>query len=92
MTVTKKDIVMKIAEDTGIKQIHVKKVVQKTFDRIIDILNQGESIELRNFGVFKVRVRKGRMGRNPRTGDQVPIPDKKVVTFKPGLVMKDRIK
>ena len=92
MTVTKKDIVMKIAEETGIKQIHVKKVIQKTFDNIIDILNQGEAIELRNFGVFKVRVRKGRMGRNPRTGDQVPIPDKKVVTFKPGLVMKERIK
>lgn len=92
MTVTKKDIIMKIAEETGIKQIHVKKVVQKTFDNIIDILTRGESIELRNFGVFKVRVRKGRMGRNPRTGDQVPIPDKKVVTFKPGLVMKERVK
>jgi nucleoid DNA-binding protein len=92
MTVTKKDIVMKISEETGLKQIHVKKVVQKTFDHIIDILNQGQSIELRNFGVFKVRVRKGRMGRNPRTGAQVPIPDKKVVTFKPGLVMKEKMK
>lgn len=92
MTVTKKDIIMKIAEETGIKQIHVKKVVQKTFDNIIDILNRGESIELRNFGVFKVRVRKGRMGRNPRTGEQVPIPDKKVVIFKPGLVMKEQVK
>jgi nucleoid DNA-binding protein len=92
MTVTKKDIVMKIAEETGIKQIHVKKVVQRTFDNIIDILNRGESIELRNFGVFKVKVRKGRMGRNPRTGTQVPIPDKKVVTFKPGMVMKAKVK
>jgi nucleoid DNA-binding protein len=92
MTVTKKDIAMKIAEETGIKQIHVKKVVQKTFDNIIDALNQGQTIELRNFGVFKVRVRKGRMGRNPRTGEAVPIPDKKVVTFKPGLVMKDKVR
>jgi len=92
MTVTKKDIVMKIAEETGLKQIHVKKVVQETFDKIIDALNQGQSIELRNFGIFKVRVRKGRMGRNPRTGAQVPIPDKKVVTFKPGLIMKEKIK
>ena len=92
MTVTKKDIIAKIAEETGIKQIHVKKVVQRTFDNIVDILNQGESIELRNFGVFKVRVRKGRMGRNPRTGEQVSIPDKKVVTFKPGLVMKEKVK
>ena len=92
MTVTKKDIVMKIAEETGIKQIHVKKVVQRTFDNIIDILNRGESIELRNFGVFKVKIRKGRMGRNPRTGTPVPIPDKKVVTFKPGMVMKAKVK
>jgi len=92
MTVTKKEIVMKIAEESGIKQIHVKEVVQKTFDGIIDALNQGETIELRNFGVFKVRTRKGRMGRNPRTGDQVPIPDKKVVTFKPGLIMKEKVK
>ncbi len=92
MTVTKKEIVMKIAEETGMKQIHVKRIVQKTFDKIIDALNEGQTIELRNFGVFKVRTRKGRMGRNPRTGDQVPIPDKKVVSFKAGLVMKDRVK
>ena len=92
MTITKKDIVMKIAQETGIKQMHVKKVVQKTFDEIIEALNQGQTIELRNFGIFKVRVRKGRMGRNPRTGDQVPIPDKKVVSFKPGLIMKERVK
>lgn len=92
MTVTKKDIVMKIAEETGIKQIHVRKIVQKTFDSMVDALNQGQTIELRNFGIFKVRVRKGRMGRNPRTGEQVPIPDKKVVSFKPGLTMKEKVK
>ncbi|NQT07056.1 MAG: integration host factor subunit beta [Candidatus Omnitrophica bacterium] len=92
MTLTKKDIVMKIAEETSLKQIHVKKVVQMTFDKIIAALNDGQNIELRNFGVFKVRTRKGRMGRNPRTGDQVPIPDKKVVTFKPGLIMKEKVK
>lgn len=92
MTITKRDIVMKIAEETGLKQIHVKKVVQETFDKIIDALNQGQTIELRNFGVFKARVRKGRMGRNPRTGTQVPIPDKKVVTFRPGLIMKEKVK
>ncbi len=92
MTVTKKDIVMKIAEETGIKQIHVKRIVQETFDKIIEALNDGKTIELRNFGVFKVRVRKGRMGRNPRTGDQVTIPDKKVVSFKAGLIMKAKVK
>ena len=63
-----------------------------TFDCIIDSLSKGETVELRNFGVFKVRMRKGRMGRNPRTGDAVPIPVKKVVTFKPGLVMMQSVK
>jgi len=89
---TKRDIALKIAEETDIKQIHVKEVMQKTLDHITEGLANGQTIELRNFGIFKVRVRKGRVGRNPRTGDQVQIPDKKVVTFKPGLVMKARVK
>ena len=89
---TKKDIVVKIADETGIKQIDVKKVVQKTFDYIVESLAKGETVELRNFGVFKVKSRKGRMGRNPRTGESVPIPEKKVVTFKTGLEMKKKVK
>lgn len=89
---TKKDIVMKIADESGIKQIYVKKVVQMTFDIIVDSLAKGEKIELRNFGVFKTKSRKGRMGRNPRTGQQVPVSPKKVAIFKPGLVMKAKVK
>ena len=89
---TKKDIVIKIADETGVKQIDVKKVVQKTLDHIVESLARGETVELRNFGIFKTKTRKGRVGRNPRTGESVPIPEKKVVTFKPGLVMKDRVK
>lgn len=89
---TKRDIALKIAEETDIKQIDVKEVIQRTLDHIIESLANGETVELRNFGVFKVRSRKGRMGRNPRTGEKVPIPDKKVVSFKPGLVMKARVK
>jgi len=92
MTLTKKDIVMKIAEETSVKQIDVKKVVQRALDHIIGSLSKGETVELRNFGIFKVKSRKGRMGRNPRTGDAVPIPEKKVVTFKPGLIMKQDVK
>jgi len=91
-SMTKKDIVMKISTDANIKQIDVKKVVQMTFDIIIDALAKGEKIELRNFGVFKTKSRKGRMGRNPRTGDQVPVPPKRVAVFKPGLVMKAKVK
>ncbi|MFH1655483.1 MAG: HU family DNA-binding protein [Candidatus Omnitrophota bacterium] len=89
---TKKDIVLKIADDTGIKQVEVKKVVQKTFDTIVESLVQLNKVELRNFGVFKIKERRARTGRNPRTGEVVPVPPRKVVVFKPGLEMKQRIK
>ena len=89
---TKKDIAIKIADETGIKQIVVKEVIQKTLDKIVDILVTGETIELRNFGIFKVKSRKARTGRNPRTGETVPVPPKKVVVFKPGLIMKQKVK
>ncbi len=85
---TKKDIIMKISEDTGLKQVDVKEVVQRTFDIITESLRQGDKVELRNFGIFKVKTRKGRLGRNPRTGAGVSIPDKKVVSFKAGMKMK----
>ena len=89
---TKKDIVIKITDVTGIKQVDVKKIVQKTFDVIIDSLIRSEKVELRNFGVFKIKERKSRTGRNPRTGEVVPVPPRKVVVFKPGLEMKQKIK
>jgi len=89
---TKKDIVLKITDMTGIKQVDVKTIVQKTFDVIVDSLVREEKVELRNFGVFKIKERKARFGRNPRTGESVPVPPRKVVVFKPGLEMKQRIK
>ena len=89
---TKKDIVLKITDMTGIKQVDVKKIVQKTFDVIVDSLIRNEKVELRNFGVFKVKERKARFGRNPRTGESVPVPARKIVVFKPGLEMKQKIK
>jgi len=89
---TKKDIVLRITDRTGIKQVDVKKIVQKTFDVIIESLVRSEKVELRNFGVFKIKERKARFGRNPRTGESVPVPPRKVVVFKPGLEMKQRIK
>lgn len=89
---TKKEIVLKIADQTSIKQIDVKKAVQMALDIVIDSLSRGETVELRNFGIFKVKSRKGRLGRNPKTGERVEIPSKKVVTFKPGLVMKAKVK
>ncbi|MCK5260295.1 MAG: HU family DNA-binding protein [Candidatus Omnitrophica bacterium] len=89
---TKKDIVLKITDMTGIKQVDVKKIVQNTFDVIIDSLVRSEKVELRNFGVFKIKERRARFGRNPRTGESVPVPPRKVVVFKPGLEMKQKIR
>ena len=89
---TKKDIVLKIATDTKMKQQDIKKVVQKALDSIIESLVNGQTVELRNFGIFKVKSRRGRTGRNPRTGQVVPVPPKRVVVFKPGLEMKKLVK
>ncbi len=89
---TKKDIVLKVAAETGLKQLDVKRVVQKTLDTIVESLSKGSTVELRNFGIFKVKSRKGRTGRNPRTGEKVPVPPKRVVAFKPGLIMKRDIR
>ncbi len=89
---TKKDIVLKVASDTGLKQLDVKRAVQKSLEVIVAALAAGETVELRNFGIFKVKARKGRTGRNPRTGEKVPVPPKRVVVFKPGLLMKRDIR
>ncbi len=89
---TKKDIILKVSDESGLKQIDVKKVVQKTLDCIVEVLARGEKIELRNFGVFKLKQRRSRTGRNPRTGQVVPVPPRKVVVFKEGLEMKQKIK
>jgi len=89
---TKKDIILKVSDETNLKQVDVKRVVQKTFDCIVEALARGEKIELRNFGVFKVKQRKSRTGRNPRTNQVIPVPPRKVVVFKPGLEMKQKVR
>lgn len=88
---TKKDIVMEVSSKTGIKQVEVKEIVQRTLDAIIGALSREDRVELRNFGVFSVKHRKGRKGRNPRTGEEVPVPPKTVPVFKPGLLMREKV-
>jgi len=90
--VTKKEIVKTISDETGLNQQQIKQVVQKTFDSIVQTLVEEGRIELRNFGVFQVRPRAARKARNPRTGRQVEVPEKFVVSFKPGKVMEERVK
>ena len=87
---TKKEIVRAISEEIGLTQLQTKEIVQKTFDAIVDALVREERIELRNFGVFEVKRRAPRKARNPRTGDKVYVPEKFVVTFKPGKEMEER--
>jgi nucleoid DNA-binding protein len=89
---TKKDIVKTIADRLGITQVETKEVVQCTLDAIIDAIAESGGIELRNFGVFKVKQRAPRKARNPRTGEEVMVPARKVVVFKPGRIMEQRIK
>jgi nucleoid DNA-binding protein len=90
--VTKKDIVRTISEEVGLTQQQTKEVVQKTFDAIIESLVREQRIELRNFGVFEVKPRAARKARNPRTGEQVDVPRKHVVTFKPGKYMEAKVR
>ena len=89
---TKKDIVRTISEEVGLTQQQTKEIVQKTFDAIIDSLVRDRRIELRNFGVIEVKPRAARKARNPRTGDEVIVPKKHVVTFKPGKYMEAKVK
>jgi integration host factor subunit beta len=86
---TKRDIVLEIYEKTGYSQKEVRDVVQMTLDAISTGLAQGRDVELRNFGVFEVKVRKSRVGRNPNKPDMdVVIPERLVIKFKAGKEMK----
>ena len=89
---TKRDLVIRISNETGLVQQQVLEVVQKTLDYIAEAVAQGKKVELRNFGVFEVKRRAARKARNPRTGDKVFVPEKFVVTFKPGKEMEERVR
>ena len=88
---TKKDIVMKVSNETNLTQIDVKKIVQKTLDVISESLQVGETVELRNFGVFKVKRTPARVGRNPVTKESADVPSRNIVQFKAGKFMKERV-
>ena len=89
---TKRDIVVKISNDTGLVQHQVFEVVQRTLDVITDSLARGEDVELRNFGIFEVRLTKERVGRNPnQPGSSFKIPPRATVKFKAGKVMRQKV-
>ena len=89
---TKRDLVLRISSETGIVQQQVLEVVQKTLDHITEALAQGKTVELRNFGVFEVKIRKARIGRNPNApATDVPIPPRAIVKFKAGKEMRETV-
>jgi len=89
--VTKRDLVIKVAEKLGFTQNMVGDVVQATLDTVTNCLANGQRLEIRNFGVFEVKKRDARIGRNPRTGQEVAIGEKRVATFKPGKALKEYV-
>ena len=92
MTLTKRDLVVRISEETGLIQSQVFDVVQKTLDYIAESLAKGDKVELRNFGVFEVKTRKARVGRNPNKPEvDVPIPARSMVKFKAGKEMRAEV-
>jgi nucleoid DNA-binding protein len=89
---TKRDLVVAISNETGLIQSDVFNVIQKTLDHITEALAKGEGVELRNFGVFEVRLTRSRVGRNPNQPDvDVPIPSRATVKFKAGKIMRQRV-
>lgn len=89
---TKRDLVIKISNETGLIQQQVLDVVQRTLDHIAAAVAEGKTVELRNFGVFEVKIRKARVGRNPHVPQtDVLIPQRAVVKFKPGKEMREAV-
>jgi integration host factor subunit beta len=89
VTITKKDLVNRIAERTGETKVVTKTIIQMFLDEIVTELSQGNRLEFRDFGVFEVKGRRARRAQNPRTLEKVDVPPKRVVKFKVGRVMRD---
>ncbi len=88
---TKHELTNKIASRIGMPRVHVKPVVKLVLDCLVDAIAREGNVELRGFGVFTVKTRKARPARNPMTGAPVMVPERKVVCFKPGKDMVERI-
>ncbi len=91
MALTKKDLAADIARKMHLHTTDVERIVQMILDGIIEVLATEGRVELRNFGIYEVTIRKSRKGRNPRTGVEVMIPSRKRVAFKAGKFMTDRV-
>ncbi|MEW6746834.1 MAG: HU family DNA-binding protein [Planctomycetota bacterium] len=90
-TITKKELVNRIADRTGQTKVITKEIIQFFLDEIITELSRGNRLEFREFGVFEVKPRKARRAQNPRTLEKVQVPPKKVVKFKVGRIMREKV-
>ncbi|MCP4591626.1 MAG: integration host factor subunit beta [bacterium] len=90
-TITKKELIDRISDETGHRRVVVKRVLQTFLDEIIDELGNGNRLEFRDFGVFESKVRAARVAQNPKTLEQVQVPSKRTVKFKVGRLMKARL-
>src|SRR3977135_1248815 len=90
-TITKKELIDRIADGTGHRRVQVKRVVQQFLDEIIAELGRGNRLEFRDFGVFETKLRKARRAQNPKTLDPVDVPEKRTVRFKVGRMMRKKL-
>jgi integration host factor subunit beta len=90
-TITKKELIDRIAENTGQRRVQVKKVVQQFLDEIVNELGRANRLEFRDFGVFETKLRRARKAQNPKTLEPVEVPEKRTVKFKVGRLMKQRL-
>ena len=90
-TITKKELIDRIADSSGGRRVQVKKVVQQFLDEIVNELGKGNRLEFRDFGVFETKVRKARKAQNPKTLEPVAVPEKRTVKFKVGRLMKQKL-
>ena len=91
ITVTKKELVDRIADQLGVKRVIVKRVTQQFLDEVISELGRGNRLEFRDFGVFESKQRAARVAQNPKTMERVPVPSKRTVKFKVGRMMKAKL-
>jgi len=90
-TITKKELIDRIAENSQSRRVAVKKVVQQFLDEIVSELGKGNRLEFRDFGVFETKIRKARKAQNPKTLEPVAVPEKRTVKFKVGRLMKNKL-
>ena len=90
-TITKKELIDRIAENTQAKRVVVKRIVQSFLDEIIEELTRGNRLEFRDFGVFETRTRAARIAQNPKTLERVPVDSKRTVKFKMGRLLKEKL-